>query len=173
MTHPSRSEAQQRADEIRVFRTELSRLEAEGALQLSALQMQALTVHQDRLLANFAAAFDIDRDIKAHQLSLGMRLASFLGALALAASVFFFFYQFWGAFGETGHQHSLVYCKKPGQAGLIWLRAMKHSVAVGNDPHVAAFPEPSARAFAAPLKRRRPPLLTNCRNRSSQFQKAS
>jgi hypothetical protein len=30
-----------------------------------------------------------------------MRVASFLGALALAASVFFLFYQFWGHFGET------------------------------------------------------------------------
>jgi hypothetical protein len=30
-----------------------------------------------------------------------MRVASFLGALALAASVFFLFYQFWGHFGEA------------------------------------------------------------------------
>lgn len=123
MTHPSRSEAQQRADEIRVFRTELSRLEAEGALQLSALQMQALTVHQDRLLTNFAAAFDIDRDIKAHPLSLGMRLASFLGALALAASVFFFFYQFWGTFGETGQVLILVGASLGTLAATGWIQS--------------------------------------------------
>lgn len=123
MTHPSRSEAQQRADEIRVFRTELSRLEAEGALQLSAQQMQALTVHQDSLLASFAAAFDIDRDIKAHQLSLGMRLASFLGALALAASVFFFFYQFWGTFGETGQVLILVGASLGTLAATGWIQS--------------------------------------------------
>lgn len=97
----SRNAAQQRADDIRVFRRELARLEAEGALHLSAPQVQALGAHHDGLLAGFARAFDIDRDTRAKQLSWGMRIASFLGALALAASVFFLFYQFWGSFPET------------------------------------------------------------------------
>ncbi|HJW01875.1 MAG TPA: DUF2157 domain-containing protein [Azospira sp.] len=97
----SRHAAQQRADDIRVFRRELARLEEEGALQLSVPQRQALTAHHDGLLAGFARAFDIDRDSRAKQLSWGMRIASFLGALALAASVFFLFYQFWGGFTEA------------------------------------------------------------------------
>src|SRR4029077_19854723 len=46
--------------------------------------------------AEYPQAFDIDRDSQSKQLSIGMRVASFLGALALAASVFFLFYQFWG-----------------------------------------------------------------------------
>jgi uncharacterized membrane protein len=54
--------------------------------------------HHRGLLTEFARTFDIDRDAQAKQLSLGMRIASFLGALALAASVFFLFYQFWGLF---------------------------------------------------------------------------
>jgi hypothetical protein len=37
-----------------------------------------------------------------------MKVASFLGALALAASVFFLFYQFWGRFGETAQVTILV-----------------------------------------------------------------
>ncbi|MDP2810943.1 MAG: hypothetical protein Q8O34_12410 [Rhodocyclaceae bacterium] len=73
---------------------ELGRLETEGALALDA-------AHHETLLAGFAGAFDIDRNRQAKQLSLGMRIASFLGALALAASVFFLFYQFWGHFAET------------------------------------------------------------------------
>lgn len=101
MNSPTRSEAQLRADEIHAFRGELSRLEAEGILRLSAEQQQAVVTHHDSLLAAFSAAFDIDRDSKARQLSLGMRIASFLGALALAASVFFMFYQYWGDFAET------------------------------------------------------------------------
>ena len=108
MNSPTRSEAQKRADEIHVFRRELSRLEAEGVLRLSAEQQQALTAHHASLLAAFSAAFDIDRDSKARQLSLGMRVASFLGALALAASVFFMFYQFWGHFAETAQVLILV-----------------------------------------------------------------
>jgi uncharacterized membrane protein len=98
---PLRSEAQQRADEIAVFRAELARLEADGVLTLDPAQAQAVREHHQALLASFAGRFDIDRNLQARQLSLGMRVASFLGALALAASVFFLFYQFWGHFGET------------------------------------------------------------------------
>ena len=101
MSIPIRSEAQQRADEIAIFRAELARLEGEGVLQLDAAQAAAVRSHHDALLAEFAGAFDIDRNVQARQLSLGMRVASFLGALALAASVFFLFYQFWGNFAEA------------------------------------------------------------------------
>jgi uncharacterized membrane protein len=92
----TRSEAQQRADDVRTFQAELDRLEREGVVVLSAEQRQAIAGHHRGLLAGYASAFDIDRDAAAKQLSLGMRIASFLGALALAASVFFLFYQFWG-----------------------------------------------------------------------------
>ncbi len=101
MTASSRTEAQQRADEIRVFQGELDRLEREGVLTLGDDQRRAVADHQRSLLAQYARAFDIDRDTQSRQLSIGMRVASFLGALALAASVFFLFYQFWGLFPET------------------------------------------------------------------------
>lgn len=95
---PTRTEAQQRADEIRVFQRELERLGQEGVLVLSEEQRRAVADHHDALLAHYAHAYDIDRDTRAKQLSLGMRVASFLGALALAASAFFLFRQFWGLF---------------------------------------------------------------------------
>lgn len=98
MTASSRSEAQQRADDIRTFQAELARLESEGVLDLGDEQRRALAEHHRGLLAQYAQAFDIDRDAQSKQLSLGMRIASFLGAIALAASVFFLFYQFWGLF---------------------------------------------------------------------------
>ena len=101
MSASSRSEAQQRADDIRTFQAELDRLEREGVLTLGADQRRAVADHQRDLLATYARAFDIDRDAQSRQLSIGMRAASFLGALALAASVFFLFYQFWGLFPET------------------------------------------------------------------------
>jgi len=108
MNTPLRSEAQQRADEIAVFRKELDRLAAEGVLSLDAARAAAVRAHHDSLLAGFAAAYDIDRGAGARQLSLGMRVASFLGALALAASIFFLFYQFWGHFGEAAQVAILI-----------------------------------------------------------------
>ena len=98
MSASSRSEAQQRVDEIRQFQAELERLEREGVLVLGEDQRRAVAEHQRALLAQYAQAFDVDRDAQSRQLSIGMRVASFLGALALAASVFFLFYQFWGLF---------------------------------------------------------------------------
>lgn len=97
----TRSEAQHRADEIRIFRSELARLAEEGVLQLDDRQRAAVQAYHDTLLQRYVGEFDIDRDHQAKQLSLGMRVASFLGAVALAASVFFFFYQFWGYFTES------------------------------------------------------------------------
>lgn len=96
MSSLSRSDAQQRVDDIRIFERELERLEREQVLTLDAGQRQALAAHHARLLAGYSKTFDIDCDAQAKQLSLGMRVASFLGALALAASMFFLFYQFWG-----------------------------------------------------------------------------
>lgn len=101
MTAHTRNEAQLRADDIRAFRAELSRLEQEGVLRVDEAQRQAIAKHHESLLAALASGFDIDRDSRSKQLSLGMRIASFIGAIALAASVFFLFYQFWGYFPTT------------------------------------------------------------------------
>jgi uncharacterized membrane protein len=108
MNPTSRAEAQQRADDIRVFKTELAHLEREGVLALTEDQRRAVVDHHGGLLAQYAQTFDIDRNVQAKQLSLGMRIASFVGALALAASVFFLFYQFWGNFPATAQVSILL-----------------------------------------------------------------
>ncbi|HLP96838.1 MAG TPA: DUF2157 domain-containing protein [Sideroxyarcus sp.] len=92
----SKQSAQQRADQIRVFQNELAQLESEGVLALDVGQRLRVEEHHRKLLGLYAQDFDIDRDQRASQLSWGMRIASFFGALALSASVFFLFYQFWG-----------------------------------------------------------------------------
>jgi uncharacterized membrane protein len=107
LTPLQRGEAQQHAEEIHAFRRELERLDAAGILRLDDGQREAITRHHEALLARYASDFDIDRGTGAKQLSLGMRVASFLGALALAASVFFLFYQFWGRFA-TGTQVAIL-----------------------------------------------------------------
>jgi len=92
----NKTDAQARADDIQVFRRELSRLQAEGVSFSGADPLADVATHHDRLLGDLARGFDIDRDSRARQLSLGMKVASFFGAMALAAAIFFLFYQFWG-----------------------------------------------------------------------------
>lgn len=92
----TRTEAQQRADDIHVYRRERARLHADGLLAADDEGQQRVDAYHARLLEQLETRFDIDRDQQASRLSLGMRVASLLGALALAASIFFLFYQFWG-----------------------------------------------------------------------------
>jgi uncharacterized membrane protein len=122
-SQPSKADAQARADEIAVFRRELVRLQDEGALTLDEAQRATLAAHHDALLADLARQFDIDRSAPARQLSLGMRVASFLGALALAASVYFLFHQFWGHFGEATQVGILIAAALGSFAGTLALKA--------------------------------------------------
>jgi uncharacterized membrane protein len=123
MPTSTRTEAQQRADEIRTFRAEMERLEQDGVLQLPQADRETITRHHDELLARLAREFDIDRDVQAKQLSLGMRITSFLGAVALAASVFFLFYQFWGWF-STHTQVAILIAAALGSFALTcWIHA--------------------------------------------------
>jgi uncharacterized membrane protein len=123
----SRSEAQARADSVRDFQRELARLEAEKVLVLTDEQRRALAGYHDRLLAEYAREFDIDRDAQSKQLSLGMRIASFLGALALAASVFFLFYQFWGLFPTQAQVGMLVVASLATFGTVPWIQRIDAS----------------------------------------------
>ena len=127
MSTPSRTDAQQRADEIRIFTEELSRLEREGVLALTDAQREAVTGHHRGLLAQFARAYDIDRDVRAQQLSLGMRIASFLGALALAASVFFLFRQFWDRFSTVAQVAILIGAALGTFGATVWIQSRDSS----------------------------------------------
>jgi uncharacterized membrane protein len=97
----SKAEAQKRADRIRAFREELRTLEAEGLLHLTEMQRQEIARHHDGALSRLTAQFDIDTTEDQKQLSWGMRIASFLGAVALCAAVFLFFYKYWGFLSTT------------------------------------------------------------------------
>jgi uncharacterized membrane protein len=88
--------AQRRADRIQAFRDELAELEAERVLRLDAEQKNGLAAYHRNLLAEITQKYDIDITGAEKQLSWGMRIVSFLGALAVSAALFFFFYRFWG-----------------------------------------------------------------------------
>jgi predicted membrane protein DUF2157 len=101
MKETSKTEAQQRTDQIRHFQSELKILEQEKIVSLDERQRSAVLKYHESLIDQLATRFDIDSSSREKRLSLGMRIASFLGALGLAASVFFLFYQFWGRFSTN------------------------------------------------------------------------
>ncbi len=108
MNSPTRSEAQQRIDEIQVFQREYARLQHEGILNAASDEAHAIARYHATLLARFTQSYDIDSDAHAKRFSLGMRTASLLGALALVASLSFLFYQFWGRLSTNVQIASLL-----------------------------------------------------------------
>lgn len=108
MTATDKTAAQQRADRIEAFNAELAQLAHDKIVALTPEQRRAMDDYHAGLLAQYSAAYDIDETRHEKQLSWGMRIVSFLGALALAASVFFLFYQFWGRFSTTVQVVTLI-----------------------------------------------------------------
>lgn len=88
--------AQQRADRIHAFREELQALQQEGVLSLPPETQGKVAAYHEALLRELNAQFDVDTSHQQKRLSWGMRIASFLGALAISAAVFFFLLRFWG-----------------------------------------------------------------------------
>ncbi|MEM6485470.1 MAG: DUF2157 domain-containing protein [Pseudomonadota bacterium] len=98
MSEDTKAAMQQRVDQIRIFRDELAALEQAQVLVLSEDQQAATRDYHDSLLQLLAEKYDVDTTDVQKKLSLGMQVASLLGALALAISVFFLFFQYWGSF---------------------------------------------------------------------------
>ena len=127
MSDLSSAQAQQRADRIQAFQQELAQLQAEQVLALEPAQRVAIDQHHRQLLAHYAATLDIDADPRSRQLSLGMRVASLFGALALASSLFFLFHQFWGLFTEVAQVAILLGTSLGSLALTLWLQVRDRS----------------------------------------------
>ena len=97
----SQSEAQHRVDQIHAFNEELLELEKAGVLAFASEQASLVQSFHNQLLQKFSAIYDVDTNVQSKQLTLGMKIASLLGALAMAVSIFFLFYQFWGYLNTT------------------------------------------------------------------------
>jgi len=92
----SQADAQHRVDQIHAFQQEMLELESDDVLDVSAEQVSKIQDYHSQLLQKYSAAYDVDTNIQSKQLTLGMKVASLFGALAMAISIFFLFYQFWG-----------------------------------------------------------------------------
>lgn len=104
----SKNHAQKRADQVESFQAELEIMEQEHILSLSKDQHAAISHYHQDLIGKLFSTFDIDSNNHERQLSLGMKITSFLGAFALGASVFFLFYQFWGRFSTSAQLFILI-----------------------------------------------------------------
>lgn len=120
MQFKSKADAQQRADQIGNFQAELEIIELENILSLNEIQRFDLANYHENLIKTLSATFDIDSNKREKQLSLGMKIASFLGALGLGASVFFLFYQFWGRFSTNTQVFILIIAPLLGLAATMY-----------------------------------------------------
>jgi hypothetical protein len=91
-----RTDAQRRVNQILAFKAELAALKAAGQSPLTREQESELADYHDRVIRRLAAEFDIDASETAGQLSRGMRLVSFFGAIALTAAIYSLVERFWG-----------------------------------------------------------------------------
>lgn len=104
----SKLDAQNRVDQVRAFQSELSHLADSDVLNLDDAQNTRLQSYHAQLLTSLQQSFDIDLNSDEKQLTLGMKIASFVGAVGLAASLFFLFYQFWDKFSVISQVAILV-----------------------------------------------------------------
>lgn len=85
-----------RLAQIMAFKAELMALAEEG-ITLDAATLARIRAHHEALLTGTPD----------ERLSIGMRLASFVGAVALSCAVYFLFYRIWGALG-VGQQVAIL-----------------------------------------------------------------
>ena len=89
-------DAQNRVEQIHAFDNELVELKNDGVLDLPQEQTVRVQNYHQQLLKKLSQKYDVDISTHSKQLTLGMKIASLLGALAMAISIFYLFYQFWG-----------------------------------------------------------------------------
>ncbi len=79
----------------------MKRLENEGVLNIPQDMKDAVSGYHAGLIKTFSGRFDTDSSDAEKKLSWGMRVLTFLGGMALCASIFFSFYRIWGLIPTT------------------------------------------------------------------------
>jgi hypothetical protein len=104
----ARQDAQRRVEQVGAFKRELGELEREGVLALGFEERNRIERYHADLLGQLGRQFDVDRSEGQRQMSLGMRVASLLGAVAFSAGVVLFFYRVWGVLATPAQVAVLV-----------------------------------------------------------------
>ncbi len=113
-----RTQAQARVKQVQFFQAELRQAIEDGALELTPGQTAALTAYHRDLLATLARQFDVDANREQGQLSLGMKIVSALGGLALCVALSLLVQRYWGRL-ETPVQVALLLAVPLGAIALI------------------------------------------------------
>jgi len=124
MNKLTKTQAQARADQVQAFRAEQQLLTERGLLRLPDFVAANIRQYHEELLRNLQQTQDVDLSEGARHLSLGMQIVSFLGAAALAASLFFLFYQYWGYFATTAQVAILVAAPLLSLGMAMWVRRL-------------------------------------------------
>jgi hypothetical protein len=127
MSVTGKTAAQGRSDRIEAFKAELAQMARERVLNLSPEQYRQVAEYHAGLLSRFSEDYEIDRSQREKQLSWGMRIVSFLGALALSASVFFLFHQYWGWFAPEAQVAILIAAPLFALAGVVFIASRDRS----------------------------------------------
>lgn len=97
----SQEDAQQRVEQINAYKQERIALQQAGIYSPDENENQLIDHYHQQLIKQLCERFDVDTTANSKQLTFGMKIASLFGALAMAVSIFFLFYQFWGLLGTT------------------------------------------------------------------------
>jgi hypothetical protein len=100
MADTDRAAAERRVHRILAFRDECDALRREGHLPVGDEALAAIAAYHDGLLASLTREHDVDASEATGRLSWGMRVASFLGAVALTASAYAGVSRYWGRLDE-------------------------------------------------------------------------
>ncbi|MBE7635883.1 DUF2157 domain-containing protein [Sneathiella sp. P13V-1] len=95
----NKRDAQRRAEQILSFQQEMEILKSEQVLRLSETDRSAVSNYHEELLDHLSATFDTDRTKGQANLSIGMQIASTLGAIAFSFALFLVFENFWDDLG--------------------------------------------------------------------------
>lgn len=123
----NKSQAQARVNQIQAFRAEQKLLAEQGGFNLPNELNSQIQHYHNALLQQLQQQQDIDLTEQARHISLGMQIVSFLGALALAASLFFLFYQYWGFFSTPLQISILVLAPLVTLSIALWLYRLDNS----------------------------------------------
>jgi hypothetical protein len=110
----NRTQAQARVEQVQAFRAELAQALEDGALALTPEQSASLTTYHDQLLAALARQYDVDSSREQGQLSLGMKVVSALGGLALCVALSLLVQRYWGRLDTPAQVTLLLIVPPPG-----------------------------------------------------------
>lgn len=120
-------DVQARVDRIAAFNEELTILENENVLVLESSQKTELSNYHQTLIKRLVKEHNVNTSATNKQLSIGMKIAGLIGAVAMASSLFFLFYRFWGLVPTSIQVTILILAPIISFIATLWLQQKGHT----------------------------------------------